>query len=232
MIGILGKKIGMTQLFKEDGSVLPLTLIEVGPCYVLQVKTEASDGYKAIQVGFDPKKENRVIKPLKGHFAKAKVKPVRFIKEIRVDSTDQYKVGQTLTVDIFQEKDLVDVTGVSIGKGFQGGVKRWGWAGGKKTHGSMHHRAPGSIGQSSYPSRVFKGQHLPGRMGGETKTIQNIEIVKVDKEANLLAVKGSIPGHKNSYLIIKEARKHPIVRKSDEKPDKAKTDKEKTSKSK
>lgn len=220
MIGILGKKIGITQLFKEDGSIVPATVIEAGPCYVLQIKTSEVDGYKAIQLGFESKKERRVNKSLMGHFKKAKTKPISFIKELRTESIDRYKVGQVITADIFQEKDLVDITGSSIGKGFQGGVKRWGWSGGKASHGSMHHRAPGSIGASSFPSRVFKGHHMPGRMGNEQKTIQNLEIVKVDKENNLLVVKGSVPGHKNSYVVIKEAKKHPVERKHEEKEDK------------
>lgn len=208
MIGILGKKIGMTQIFQEDGSVIPVTVIEAGPCSVLQVKTDDTDGYQAVQLGYGDKKEKRVNKPAMGRFKKAKVKPTAFVREIRTGSTEQYKVGQTLTVDMFDQGDFVDVTGVTIGKGFQGGVKRWGWAGGKASHGSMHHRAPGSVGASSFPSRVFKGHHMPGHMGSEKKTIQNIKIVKVDKENNLLAVKGCVPGHKNSYLVIREARKH------------------------
>jgi len=216
MIGILGKKVGMTQFFKEDGSVIPATVIEAGPCAILQVKKNETDGYTAIQLGFDPKKEKRTTKPLKGHFKKAKAKPVRYIKELRTDASAEYKLGQTVTVEIFQEKDMVDITGTTIGKGFQGGMKRWGWAGGKKSHGSMHHRQVGSVSASSYPSRIFKGHHMPGRMGGKRKTVQNLEIIKIDKENNLLAVKGSVPGHDNSFLIIRGARKHPIVRTKDD----------------
>ena len=212
MIGMLGKKLGMTRLFKEDGEVIPVTVIEAGPCHVLQVKTSKLDGYGAVQLGFDAKKEKRTNKALKGHFKKSKVKPARFIRELRTDSEQKYEVGQAVTVDIFQENDLVDVIGISIGKGFQGGVKRWGWQGGRASHGSMHHRAPGSIGASSFPSRVFKGHHMPGRMGGERKTMKNLEVVRVDKDNNLLVVKGCVPGHKNSYLLIREAKKHPIRR--------------------
>ena len=223
MIGILGKKLGMTRLFNEDGSTVPVTVIEAGPCQVLQVKTPETDGYHAIQLGFDEQKPARVNKPRLGHFAKAKVKPLRFVKEMRVDGTDKYAPGTSITVDAFNENDYVDVTGTTIGRGFQGGIKRWGWAGGKKSHGSMHHRAPGSVGASSYPSRVFKGHHMPGRMGGKRKTIQSLRIVKVDKENNLLLVKGCIPGHKNSYLIIKEAKKHPIESSKNDKKESDKT---------
>jgi len=218
MLGILGKKIGMTQVITENGARTPVTVIEAGPCYVLQVKTSKTDGYGAIQLGFDPKKAKKARKAEAGHVKKAKLKePLRFIREMRLENTDEYKIGQSINIDVFHESDFVDITGTSIGKGFQGGVKRWGWAGGKSGHGSMHHRQVGSVSASSFPSRIFKGHHMPGRMGGVKKTIQNVEILGVDKEKNLLVVKGSIPGHKNSYIIIKEARKIPIQRKQDEK---------------
>ena len=208
-MALLGKKIGMTRLFREDGTLVPVTVIEAGPCPVLCVKTRENDGYNSLQLGFGQKKEKRVNKPMMGYFKKKGVKPVRFIREIRIEEAGQYKTGQSISVDIFNEKDLVDITGVSIGKGFQGGVKRWHWRGGPASHGSMHHRAPGSIGASSFPSRVLKGQHLPGHMGAEKKTVQNLEVVKIDKENNLLAVRGSVPGHKNSYLVIRKSKKFP-----------------------
>jgi len=213
MIGLLGKKIGMTQAFGTDGEVIPLTVIEAGPCAVLQVKSADRDGYFAIQLGFGEKKESRANKPDLGRFKKAGVPPKRFVREIRVVQGEtekddkEYKLGQEILVDVFQQGDFVDISGISVGKGFQGGMKRWHWSGGPETHGSMSHRRPGSIGASSDPSRVFKGQHLPGRMGGKKVTTQNLEVVRVDKENNLLLVKGAVPGHKNSYLVIKKAKK-------------------------
>ena len=216
MIGLLGKKIGMTQAFGRDGEVIPLTVIEAGPCAVLQVKTEDRDGYFAVQLGFGEKKESRANKPDLGRFKKAEVPPKRFVKEIRVaqheteKDKEGYKLGREIMVDIFQQGDFVDISGISVGKGFQGGMKRWHWSGGPETHGSMHHRRPGSIGASSDPSRVFKGQHLPGRMGGKKVTTQNLEVARVDKENNLLLIKGAVPGHKNSYLVIKKAKKKEI----------------------
>lgn len=214
MVGMLGKKLGMTRIFDSEGKVVPATVIEAGPCYVLQVKTLENDGYKAVQLGFDKKKENRVIKPLKGHFKKANVSPLRFIKEIRTDAADQYKAGEVIAADIFQENDFVDVTGTSIGKGFQGGMKRWGWRGGPSSHGSTHHRTVGSVGASSFPSRIFKGHHMPGRMGGDTVTVQKLRVLKVDKDTNTILVEGSIPGHKNSYLILRTS-KRALKRKTD-----------------
>lgn len=206
-IGILGKKIGMTQIYTEDGRVVPSSVIEAGPCSVVQIKNKDKDGYFAVQLGFSEKKESRTSKPLLGHFKKAKVKPVSILREIRINEKDEYKVGQQIKADIFNPGDYVDVTGISIGKGFQGGVKRWHWKGGDKSHGSMHHRAPGSIGASSDPSRVFKGHHLPGRMGGEQKTIQNLKVLKVDAENNFLVVKGAIPGFEGNFLVIRKAKK-------------------------
>ena len=206
-IGILGRKIGMTETFEKDGKLTPVTIIEAGPCLVLQLKVPELDGYRAVQLGFGEKKENRTKRPLLGHFKKAGVKPKKFIKEIRISDKDNYKIGREIKVDIFKEGDFVDVSGITIGKGFQGGMKRWGWSGGPASHGSMTHRRPGSIGASAFPSRVFKGHHLPGRMGGQRKTIQSLKIVKVDLENNLLMVKGAVPGHKNSCLIIRNATK-------------------------
>ena len=223
MVGLLGKKIGMTQAFGTDGEVIPLTVIEAGPCAVLQVKSAERDGYFAIQLGFGEKKESRASKPDLGRFKKAGVSPKRFVRELRVmrgeteKDDKEYKLGKEILVDVFQQGDFVDISGISVGKGFQGGMKRWHWSGGPETHGSMSHRRPGSIGASSDPSRVFKGHHLPGRMGGKKVTTQNLEVARVDKENNLLLVKGAVPGHKNSYLVIKKAKKksapgHPNTR--------------------
>lgn len=205
--GILGKKVGMTQIFNQEGNVVPVTVIEAGPCYILQIKTKDKEGYSAIQVGFGEKKENKFIKPVLGQFKKAGVKPQRFIREFRVDKPEDYKVGQEVRVDIFAPSDCVDVMGVSIGKGFQGGVKRYHWAGGPESHGSMHHRAPGSIGASSDPSRTYKGQKLPGRMGNACVTVQNLEVISIDKDNNILVVKGSVPGAGNNLLIIRRSKK-------------------------
>ena len=182
--GILGKKIGMTQIFKENGKSVPVTVIEAGPCQIIQVKNKSRDGYFALQLGFDAKKESKVKRVEFGHFKKAKVSPKKFIKEIRLaeGEDEKYKAGEEILVDIFKQGDFVDVCGVSIGCGFQGGVKRWHWKGGGSGHGSMFHRAPGSIGSGSAdPSRVFKGHHLPGHMGAERKTIQSLEVIEVDK---------------------------------------------------
>lgn len=206
-VGILGKKIGMAQIFEEDGKLIPVSLIEAGPCFVLQVKTPETDGYQAIQLGFSQKKQHKANRPDLGHFQKAGVKPLKFVREIRIGPQEEYKIGQEILVDIFSPGDYVDLTGTSKGKGFQGGIKRWHWKGGPGAHGSMHHRAPGSIGASSFPSRVFKGQHLPGHMGQDKVTVQNLEVVRVDRQNNLLAVKGSVPGSKGSLLVIRKAKK-------------------------
>jgi large subunit ribosomal protein L3 len=210
--GILGKKVGMMQIFKQDGQAIPVTIIEAGPCSVTQIKVPEIDGYRAVQLGFEDRKESRSKKPLVDHFKKAKVKPKRFIREIKVSEGDDYKLTQEIKVDMFKEGDFVDVTGLSIGKGFQGGIKRWGWSGGDKSHGSMTHRRPGSIGASAFPSRVLKGHHLPGRMGGEKKSVQNLQVIKVNLENNLIMVKGAVPGHKNSYLIVRNAQKKQSVK--------------------
>ncbi len=209
MLGMLGKKIGMTNIFNESGKNVPVTLIEAGPCHVLQVKTKATDGYDAIQIGFGSKREKLVKKVDMARFKKAGVSPVRFVRELRVKDPALYKDGQKLEVDIFAKGDYVDVTGTSIGKGFQGGVKRWGWAGGPGGHGSMFHRAVGSIQSGARLGRVTKGHHLPGHMGVDRITIQNLEVIDVDKANNLITVRGSVPGHKNCFLIVKEARKRP-----------------------
>ncbi len=197
----------MTQAFRDDGRVIPVTVVEAGPCTVLQVKTKAKDGYEAVQIGFCDKKERLMRKPELGKFKKINVTPKRFIKEIRTSADQKFEVGQELKVDIFAAGDAVDVTGTSIGKGFQGGMKRWHWKGGKETHGSTSHRRPGSIGSTTTPGRVIRGHHLPGRMGGDTVTTQNLEVVKVDLENNLIVLEGSVPGPDNSLLMIKKAKK-------------------------
>ncbi|ABB15569.1 MULTISPECIES: 50S ribosomal protein L3 [Carboxydothermus] len=204
--GILGRKVGMTQIFTEDGRAIPVTVIEAGPCVVVQKKTIANDGYNAIQLGFGEIKESKVNKPLKGHFNRANVKPMRYLREIRVENIDAYEVGQEIKVDIFTVGEKVDVTGISKGKGFAGGIKRHGFHRGPMAHGSKYHRRPGSLGAKG-PARVFLGRKLPGRLGMERVTIQNLEVVKVDPERNLLVIKGSVPGIRGSLLIIKEAVK-------------------------
>lgn len=192
----LRKKIGMTQVFAENGDLIPVTVIEAAPNVVLQKKTSENDGYEAIQIGFDDKREKLANKPEKGHVAKAETAPKRFVKELRGVDMDAYEVGQEVKVDIFSNGEVVDVTGTSKGKGFQGAIKRHGQSRGPMSHGSRYHRRPGSMGPVD-PNRVFKGKLLPGRMGGEQITVQNLEIVKVDAERNLLLVKGNVPGAKN-----------------------------------
>lgn len=204
--GILGKKLGMTQVFAENGEVIAVTAVEASPNVVLQKKTAESDGYEAVQVGFDDKKEVRTNKPEKGHAVKANTAPKRYVKEIRDVNLDDYEVGQEVKVDIFKEGDVVDVTGTSKGKGFQGSIKRHNQSRGPMSHGSHYHRSPGSMGAVD-PMRVFKGKNLPGRMGGEVVTVQNLEVVKVDAERNLLLIKGNVPGPKKSYLTIQSAVK-------------------------
>ncbi|MGC4378182.1 50S ribosomal protein L3 [Fictibacillus sp. Mic-4] len=204
--GILGKKIGMTQVFAENGDLIPVTVVEVTPNVVLQKKTIENDGYEAIQLGFDDKKEVRSNKPEKGHAAKANTSPKRFVKEFRNVSVADYEVGQEVKVDIFAEGDIIDVTGTSKGKGFQGVIKRHGQSRGPMSHGSRYHRRPGSMGAVD-PNRVFKGKKLPGRTGGDVVTVQNLEVVKVDAERNLLLIKGNVPGAKKSYVTIHTAVK-------------------------
>jgi large subunit ribosomal protein L3 len=231
--GLLGKKLGMTQVFDAQGRVVPVTLIQAGPCYVLQVKNVAHDGYNAVQLGFGPKKENNARRPELGLINKInealkspaaegeeaegegagrkgkrggvaeKVLPVRFIREIRVPDPNSYSVGQRIAVDIFEVGEKVDVVGTSKGRGFAGTIKRYGTKRGPETHGSMYHRRPGSMGASSYPSRTFKGKRLPGRMGNRRCTVENLTVVQTDPENNVLAVRGSVPGHINSYVIIR-----------------------------
>ena len=208
-IGLIGKKVGMTQLFDENGKVVPVTVIEAGPCPVVQRKTAANDGYEAIQIGFWPQlKAKRVTRPMRGHFEKVKVAPQKRLREFRLESAapPSYTVGQVLTVALFEVGEKVRVTGTSKGKGFQGGVKRWGYRGGPATHGSMFHRAPGSIGASSFPSRVFKGHHMPGRMGGALTTVKGLKVVKIILEQNLLLVRGAVQGPAGGLLTILKRR--------------------------
>lgn len=203
--GILGKKLGMMQVFAEDGTAIPVTIVQAGPCVVLQKKDRENDGYDAIQIGFEDKKEHRATKPEIGHTKKAETAPKRFVKELR-GNFEEYEVGQQLKADIFAQGDVVDVVGKSKGKGFAGSIKRHNQRRGPMSHGSRYHRGVGSLGPVD-PARVFKGRPLPGRMGGDRVSIQNLEIVRVDQERDLLLIKGSIPGPKKSYIIIKEAVK-------------------------
>ena len=202
---ILGRKLGMTQVWSEDDKLLPVTVIEAGPCVVTQVKTEKRDGYRAAQIGFGEIKPNKVNKPMAGHFEKGHVDPKRHLAEVRLGDKDVVKLGQKFTVDAFADAKAVHVTGTSKGKGFAGVMKRYNFKGGPGGHGSHFHRAPGSIGQCATPSRVFKGLKLPGHMGSETVTVRNLEIVKIDSAQNLLIVKGAVPGGKGALLTIRMA---------------------------
>jgi large subunit ribosomal protein L3 len=204
--GILGRKVGMTQVFAENGDLIPVTVIAATPNVVLQKKSSETDGYSAVQLGFEDKREKLANKPEKGHVAKANTAPKRFVKELREASLDEYEVGQEVKVDIFTAGEIVDVTGISKGKGFQGSIKRHGQSRGPMSHGSRYHRRPGSMGPVA-PNRVFKNKLLPGRMGGERITVQNLEIVKVDAERNLLLIKGNVPGPKKALITVKSAVK-------------------------
>ncbi len=205
--GIIGKKLGMTQIFHEEGGVVPVTVIQAGPCKVVQVKTPAREKYSAVQLGFEERDAKRVKKPLQGHFSKAQVSAFRYLKEFRVEDPASFQVGQEITVETFKVGDRVDVSGVSKGKGFMGVVKRWGFRGGRATHGSMFHRAPGSIGASSYPSRVWPGQKMGGHKGNQTVTLQNLEVIDIRPGQNLLLIKGAVPGGPRGLLFIHEAKK-------------------------
>lgn len=204
---ILGKKIGMTQIFTEDGVLIPVSVIEAGPCPVVQKKTDEVDGYTAVQVGFADKKERRANKPEKGHFGKAGVPVKKYLKEFKLENAAEMNVGDVLTVEQFESGDVVDVTGTSKGHGFAGSIKRWGTHRGPMTHGSHYHRGPGSLGACSDPSRVFKGKKMPGHFGVDKVTIQNLDLVKIDAERNLLLVKGSVPGPKGGLVVVKNAVK-------------------------
>ena len=204
---LIGKKVGMTQIFDENGTVIPVTVIEAGPCVVAQVKTLENDGYEAVQLGFGEVKENKLTKPAKGHFAKANVTAKKHLREFRLDSIEGIKVGDELKADVFAAGEKIDVQGTSKGKGFQGVIKRHGQHRGPMGHGSMYHRRPGSMGATSTPGRVFKGKKLPGHMGRVTVTIQNLDVVRVDMDKNVILVKGSVPGAKGSILKIKSAIK-------------------------
>lgn len=204
---LIGKKVGMTQIFDENGLVIPVTVIEAGPCVVAQVKTVETDGYDAIQLGFGEVKAKRVNKPSMGHFAKSKLEAKKHLREFRLDDVANFKVGDEVKADIFQEGEKVDIQGITKGKGFQGVIKRHGQSRGPMGHGSMYHRRPGSMGSTSTPGRVFKGKKLPGHMGQETVTIQNLDVVKVDMDKNVILVKGSVPGCKGAILKIKTATK-------------------------
>lgn len=205
--GILATKIGMTQIFNEDGILTPVTVLQAGPCYVTQVKTIENDGYEAIQVGFGEVREKLVNKPTKGHLAKAGVGNLRFMKEFKFENSGEYEVGQEIKADIFAVGDKIDVTGKSKGKGFQGAIKRHGQSRGPMAHGSKYHRHAGSNGACSDPSKVFKGKKMPGQMGAVKVTVQNLEIVRIDAEDNIILVKGAIPGPKKSTVVLKESVK-------------------------
>lgn len=204
---ILGKKLGMTQIFAEDGTLIPVTVIEAGPCSVVQKKTVEVDGYSAVQVGFQDKKEKNVNKPMKGHFAKAGVAPKRYLRELKLDNAGEMNVGDEIKVDVFAEGDVIDVTGISKGHGYAGTIKRWGTHRGPMSHGSGYHRGVGSMGACSTPSRVMKNKRLPGHMGVDQVTIQNLDVVKVDAEKNLILVKGAVPGPKGGIVTIRNSVK-------------------------
>lgn len=204
--GIIGKKIGMTQIFDDDGSVIPVTIISAGPCAVIQKKTKSKDGYAAVQLGFiEDKPFRKANKPTRGRFAKSEIDPTRIVREFKYDESSEIKLGDKFSVELFKVGEKVHISGKSIGKGFAGVMKRWGFHGGKDTHGSMFHRRPGSIGSSAYPSRVMKGKKLPGHMGNSRVTKKNLTVIDTDKENNLLIVKGSIPGSNGGYVLIKKA---------------------------
>ncbi|MEA5093262.1 50S ribosomal protein L3 [bioreactor metagenome] len=212
--GILGKKLGMTQIFEADGKMIPVTVVEAGPCIVIQNKTEETDGYNAVQLGFGDLKEKHTNQPMKGHFDKAGVTPVKFVRELRLSAPSEYTVGQKLAADIFAAGEMIDATGVSRGKGFAGTIKRHNFACGPMAHGSKSHREPGSNGpmHSGPGGRVIKGKKLPGRMGGANVTVQRLTVAKVDLDRNLILVSGSIPGAAGSFVILKETVKPDIVK--------------------
>ncbi|HUT85153.1 MAG TPA: 50S ribosomal protein L3 [Thermodesulfobacteriota bacterium] len=203
-LGLIGRKLGVSQVFADSGEVIPVTVIEAGPCVVVQKKTQDKDGYNALQVGFLEREEKKTNRPLKGHFAKEGTKAFAVLKEFTLPDVEGYQSGQEIKVDIFSAGELVDVIGTSKGKGFAGGVKRWGFRGGPATHGSMFHRAPGSVGASAYPSRVLKGKRLPGHLGNAQVTAKNLQVVDVRSERNLILIKGAVPGARRSIVLIKK----------------------------
>lgn len=213
MIGLLGKKVGMTQFFDTEGRQFGVTVLQVGPCVITKIKTQESDGYNAVQIAFEDKKEKATRKPALGYFKKRNLSPKRYLREIRTESTEGLKLGDELNVDQFEVGEYVDVIGTSIGKGFQGVVKRHHFIGGPKTHGSMFGRVAGSIGASSFPSRVVKGMRMPGQMGNQQVTVQNLKVVKVDPESRLLVVAGGVPGVEEGCLLIRSAIKRNQARK-------------------
>lgn len=204
MIGILGKKLGMSQEFSKEGEVVPVTIIQAGPCFISQVKRKETDGYDALQIGFEEKKKAN--KPMTQHFKKAGLAPLRYLMEIKVDKIDDFKPGQKIDLSIFKEGDLVDVTGFSKGRGFAGGMKRWGWHGGPASHGSGTHRRIGSAGSTTYPGRTWKGLHMAGRYGNEKITVRNLKVVKIEAEKGCLYLRGAVPGPRNGRLFIRRRR--------------------------
>ena len=203
---LLGKKVGTTSIYAESGELLPVTVIELGPCVVTQVKTEETDGYTALQLGFEDRKPKRVTQPMRGHFKKANTPPKRFVREVGWDGKDDIQPGAVLTAELFKDETKVDVIGVTKGRGFQGVVKRHGFAGGPKTHGQGdRHRAPGSIGQSAQPSRVLRGTRMPGRMGGRRKTARNLNVVRLDTDRSAILVNGPVPGPRSGFVIVRRA---------------------------
>ena len=207
MKSLIGKKLGMTQIFDEEGRCIPVTVIEAGPCSVVQRKTVETDGYNAIQLGFEEQKEHRVSKPLLGHFKKAGVAPTRSLCEVVVTADDETKAGETLTASVFEDINFVDVVGITKGKGFQGVVKRHGFSGGRASHGSHMHRRPGSIGMCETPARVFKGKKMAGQMGNVSTTVQNLKVVQVRAEENIVLLKGAVPGANGGMVVLREALK-------------------------
>jgi len=204
--GLLGRKLGMSSLFSPEGHRVPVTVLEVGPCVVTQVKTQTTDGYNALQVGFLEKRENRVNKPLQGHFRKSGGQACAFLREISVDDPSGYTLGQTLTVDMFQVGERVDISGISKGRGFSGVIKRWGFHGGGGGHGSMFHRAPGSVGCSATPSKIIKGRKMPGHYGNRRVTVRNLEIVDIRPEQHLMIVKGAVPGCRSGLVEVQKPK--------------------------
>ena len=202
---LIGKKIGMTQLFEENGRVTPVTVIEAGPCPIVQIKTLEKEGYSAIQIGFIDAKESRTTKPMAGHFGKGGVKPQRILRELRIDDTSEFNVGDSIDVNAFEGVTKVDITGTSKGRGFAGTVKRHNFKVGRRTHGNKSIREPGSVGSCATPARIFKGKKMPGRMGGVTKTVKNLAVVQIDAENNLLFIKGAVPGANNDVVFVRTA---------------------------